>query len=155
MPIYHNGQRVNPIVQMFDERISGTVGDNSTGFKDIKILKTFTPKISGSKIHVFMFCQTWHPSTSEGPSTDTYGRLLHNNSGSYAVFTENDRIQGNFNYDERFHHSGISIMGSFTTANTNSTSVKFQASMGTTLNATFDYFHAYGGRFRLIEYDVT
>ena len=36
MPIYHNGQRVNPIVQMFDERLSSAVGDNSTGFKDIK-----------------------------------------------------------------------------------------------------------------------
>ena len=105
-------------------------------------------------VHVQVICQTWNGAQSDG-SADAYARLQHNNGGSYSTFTECDRVQGNFAYDERYHHSPMIMDGWFTTTTTNSTTIKFQGNQAGSLPVAFNWFHAYGGRITLMEYDVT
>ena len=120
----------------------------------IKNEVTFTPKTVGSMVHVQVICQTWNGSQSDG-SSDAYARLQHNNGGSYSTFTECDRVQGNFQYDERYHHSPFIMDGWFTTTTLNSTTIKFQGNQAAGLPVAFNWFHSYGGRITLMEYDIT
>jgi hypothetical protein len=105
-------------------------------------------------VHVQVICQTWNGSQSDG-SADAYARLQHNNGGSYTTFTECDRVQGNFTYDERYHHNPFIMDGWFTTTTTNSTTIKFQGKQQGSLPVAFNWFHSYGGRVTIMEYDIT
>ena len=101
-----------------------------------------------------MICQTWHASQVDD-SADVYARLTHNNGGSVDVFTECDRVQGNFAMDERYRHSPFIMDGWFTTTSTNSTTIKLQGNQAASHQVAFNWFHAYGGRITIMEYDIT
>ena len=153
--LYKGDNQIYPVIQIHQARISGAVSNSAVGtYQDIKNLVTFTPVKSGSMIHVVVLCQTWNASQSTG-SGDTYARLQHNNGGSYTTFTECDRVQGNFQYDNRYSHNPFVMDGWFTTTTTNATTIKFQGNQAYSLPSAFDWFHAYGGRITLMEYDVT
>ena len=153
--LYKGDNQIYPVIQIHQARISGSVSNSATGtYQDIKTLVTFTPVKAGSMVHVQMICQTWNGSQSDG-SADAYARLQHNNGGSYTTFTECDRVQGNFTYDERYHHLPFIMDGWFTTTTTNATTIKFQGNQAASLPVAFNWFHAYGGRITLMEYDIT
>ena len=153
--LFKGGHQIYPVIQIHQARLSGAVSNSSVGsYQDIKNLVTFTPLKSGSYVHVQMICQTWNGSQSDGQS-DAYARLQHNNGGSYTTFTECDRVQGNFQFDERYHHNPFIMDGWFTTTTTNSTTIKFQGMQYGSLPTAFNWFHSYGGRITLMEYDIT
>tara|TARA_B100002019_G_scaffold101583_1_gene87600 strand:+ start:160 stop:1902 length:1743 start_codon:yes stop_codon:yes gene_type:complete len=153
--LFKGGHQIYPVIQIHQARISGSVSNSATGtYQDIKNLVTFTPLKSGSMVHVQVICQTWNGSQSTG-SADAYARLQHNNGGSYTTFTECDRVQGNFQYDKRYTHNPFIMDGWFTTTTTNATTIKFQGNQAASLPVAFNWFHAYGGRITLMEYDIT
>ncbi len=152
---YKGGHQFYPCVQIYEARISGAVSNSTTGsYQDIKTVATYTPKKVGNRVHVQVICQTWNGSQSDG-SADAYARLQHNNGGSYSTFTECDRVQGNFAMDERYHHNPFIMDGWFTTTTTNSTTIKFQGNQAASLPVAFQWFHSYGGRITIMEYDIT
>ncbi len=153
--LYKGDNQIYPVIQIHQARISGSVSNSATGtYQDIKNLVTFTPVKSGSMVHVQVICQTWNGSQSDG-SADAYARLQHNNGGSYTTFTECDRVQGNFTFDERYHHNPFIMDGWFTTTTTNATTIKLQGNQAASLSTAFNWFHSYGGRITLMEYDIT
>ena len=153
--LFKGGHQIYPVIQIHQGQLSGSVSNSTTGsYQDIKNLVTITPLKSGSMVHVQVVCQTWNGSQTDG-SADAYARLQHNNGGSYTTFTECDRVQGNFTYDERYHHAPIVMEGWFTTTTTNATTIKFQGNQAASLPTAFNWFHAYGGRITLMEYDIT
>ena len=152
---YKGGHQFYPLVQIYEARLSGAVSNSSVGsYQDIKNVATYTPKKAGNRVHVQVMCQTWNASQTDG-SADSYARLQHNNGGSYTTFTECDRVQGNFMQDERYHHLPFTMDGWFTATTTNSTTIKFQGNQGGSLPVAFNWFHAYGGRITIMEYDIT
>ena len=152
---YKGGHQFYPCVQIYEARLSGAVNNSTTGsYQDIKTVATYTPKKVGNRVHVQVICQTWHASQVDD-SADTYARLQHNNGGSYSTFTECDRVQGNFQMDERYHHNPFIMDGWFTTTTTNSTTIKLQGSQPNSMHVAFNWFHAYGGRITIMEYDIT
>ena len=153
--LFKGGHQIYPVIQIHQARVSGSVSNSAVGsYQDIKNLVTFTPLKSGSMVHVQVICQTWNGSQTDGQS-DAYARLQHNNGGSYSTFTECDRVQGNFQYDERYHHAPFIMDGWFTTTTTNATTIKYQGMQYGTLPTAFNWFHSYGGRITLMEYDIT
>jgi len=152
---YKGGHQFYPLVQIYEARLSGAVSNSSTGsYQDIKNIATYTPKKVGNRVHVQVMCQTWNASQSDG-SADAYARLQHNNGGSYTTFTECDRVQGNFAMDERYHHLPFTMDGWFTATSTNSTTIKLQGNQAASLPVAFNWFHSYGGRITIMEYDIT
>ena len=152
---YKGGHQFYPCVQIYEARLSGSVSNSTVGsYQDIKTVATYTPKKVGNRVHVQVICQSWNGSQTDGQS-DAYARLQHNNGGSYSTFTECDRVQGNFQYDERYHHAPFIMDGWFTTTTTNATTIKYQGMQYGTLPTAFNWFHSYGGRITLMEYDIT
>ena len=152
---YKGGHQFYPCVQIYEARLSGSVSNSTVGsYQDIKTVATYTPKKVGNRVHVQVICQSWNGSQTDGQS-DAYARLQHNNGGSYSTFTECDRVQGNFQFDERYHHNPFIMDGWFTTTSTNSTTIKFQGMQYGTLPTAFNWFHSYGGRVTIMEYDIT
>ena len=152
---YKGGHQFYPLVQIYEARVSGSVSNSTVGsYQDIKTVATYTPKKVGNRVHVQVICQSWNGSQTDGQS-DAYARLQHNNGGSYSTFTECDRVQGNFQFDERYHHAPFIMDGWFTTTTTNSTTIKFQGMQYGTLPVAFNWFHSYGGRVTIMEYDIT
>ena len=152
---YKGGHHFFPCVQIYEARLSSSVSNSSTGtWQDIKTVATYTPKKIGNRVHVQVICQTWNGAQADGTS-DAYARLQHNNGGSYSTFTECDRVQGNFMMDERYHHNPFIMDGWFTTTTTNSTTIKFQGQQAGSLTVAFNWFHSYGGRITIMEYDIT
>ena len=153
------GNQIYPILQVVNTGyITGGVDLSSTqtSYTDIKTFASFTPKKSGSLVYVMLQVQTWWGSQSDGNSTDVYARLQQNSSGSYATFYENNRLAGNFLYDERYHHDTKHLIGTFTTSSTNLTSLKLQAMYYASNNHNFNFFHSsLGSNCIIIEYDVS
>jgi len=153
---YKNTNQIYPILQVLNETITSAVdlGSTTTTYTDIKTFGTFTPKKSGSLVYVMLQVQTWWGSTSNGNNTDVLGRLQQNSSGSYATFYTNDRLAGNFLYNQAFTHDTKHMIGTFTTSSTNSTSIKLQAMYSANNTAAFSFFHAGAGSYLIIEFDV-
>ena len=152
---YKGGHQFYPLVQIYEARLSGAVSNTGTGsYQDIKNVATYIPKKIGNRVHVQVMCQTWNASQTDG-SADAYARLQHNNGGSYTTFTECDRVQGNFAMDERYRHSPFTMDGWFTATSTNSTIIKLQGNQAASLPVAFNWFHSYGGRITIMEYDIT